>query len=322
MLMKDKVGAKLSKLLKRNSSFLSLVLLIAITTIVTVYKLKIQLEIGPMWDSFSFLINAQFFAGQGVNIDVIRPVFLSFLTSLLFRMGYISTVTISIVDSAFFVSGVIGLYLFLKLRFNDIQSLLGSLIFISFPVILLWVGVGYTDIASTSFSIWALYLTVLAVKKNPKFFYLTFPLLILAFLTRFSAAITIFPILFYILINRSYVKNLKEISVGIGLSLLILAPTLIFWYYMLGNPFLPFLGTYCSSSGPSSADRFSYNPDHFFYVKNALYCFFNLNFLNTSSLTVLAAFLICEITIIYSIMMGLVIYLHKILRTKKMNLNL
>ena len=294
----------------------TLILLIIITVAVTAYKIKIQMEIGLMWDAFSFLTNAQFFAGHGFHIELIRPVFLSFVSSLLFRMGYVSTVTISIVDGAFFVLGVIGLFLLLKQRFNDLQSLLGSLIFISFPVVLLWVGVGYTDIASTSLSIWALYFTVLAVKKNPKFFYSVFPLLMLTFLTRFPAAITIFPILFYVLINRSYIKNLKEISIGIGISLIIITPVLIFWYKMMGNPFLPVLGTYSATRG-SSVNWFSYNLDPFYYVKNAFYCFLNMNFLNNPSLSVFISFILLEIVIIYSIVMGLVIYLHKISRIKR-----
>lgn len=286
---------------------------------ITAYKIKIQMEIGLMWDAFAFLMNAQFFAGHGFSIDLIRPVFLSFVTSLFFRMGYVSTFTISIVDGAFFVLGVIGLFLFLKQRFNDLQSLLGSLIFISFPVVLLWVGVGYTDIASTALSIWALYFTVLAVKKNPKFFYLVFPVFMLAFLTRFPAAITIFPILFYILVNRSYIKNLKEISIGILISLFIITPVLIFWYKMTGNPFLPFLGTYASTAGTagSAVNKFAYNPDSFYYVKNALYCFLNLNFLNNPSWSVFVSFISLEIFIIYSVAMGLIIYLHKILRIKR-----
>lgn len=317
--LKNSAFNKFLKLLNENSFLFTLILLIIIVVIVTAYKIKIQMEVGLMWDAFAFLMNAQFFAGHGFCIDLIRPVFLSFVTSLLFRIGYVSTVTISILDGAFFVLGVIGLFLFLKQRFNDLQSLLGSLIFISFPVVILWVGVGYTDIASTAISIWALYFTVLAVKKNPKFFYLVFPVLMLAFLTRFLAAILIFPILFYIGVNRSYIKNLKEISIGIFISLFIIAPVLIFWYKMTGNPFLPFLGTYTSTAGTagSAVSKFAYNSDSFYYLKNALYCFLNLNFLNSPSLSVFISFISLEIFIIYSVAIGLVIYLHKILRIKR-----
>ena len=283
----------------------------------------IQMNIGPAWDTYAFLINAQYFAGQNFgSVDLIRPVLLSFLTSLFFRLGYVSEVTIFAVDGAFFVFGVIGFYLFLKLRFNDIQSFLGALLFISFPVVLLWVGAGYTDVASTSLSIWALYLTVLAVKRNPKFFYLSFPLAILAFLTRFPAAVIIFPMFLYILINREDIKNLKDILIGILISLLIIIPVFIFFYTTLGNPFLPFLGTYSSTAGADSGANtaFAYNSNPFYYVTNSIYSFINMDFLNSSSLGVVIAFIIIMIMALYFVVMGITTYIHNILRPYKRQL--
>lgn len=276
------------------------------------------MNIGPAWDTYAFLINAEYFAGQSFgSVDFIRPVLLSFLTSLFFRLGYVSEMTIFAIDGAFFVFGVIGLYLFLKLRFNNIQSFLGALLFISFPVVLLWAGAGYTDVASTSLSIWALYLTVLAVKRNPKFFYLSFPLAMLAFLTRFPAAIIIFPMFLYILMNKENTKNLKDISRGILISLLILIPVLIFFYNTLGNPFLPFLGTYSSTAGSGANSAFAYNPNPFYYLTNSIYSFINMDFLNSSLLGLVIAFIIVMIMALYFVVMGINTYIHVILRQHK-----
>ena len=125
-------------------------------------------------------------------------------------MGYFSTKIIFVVDGALFVFGVIGLYLLLKVKFNDLESFLGGLLYVSFPIVLLYFGFGFSDLSSVSFSIWAIYFMILAVRKDSRFFYLAFPFAMFAFLTRYNYGLIIFPILLYILINRGKVnyKNL------------------------------------------------------------------------------------------------------------------
>ena len=158
---------------------------------------------GPVSDSFDFLSNALVFAGQGYGYsDLLRPPFFSFIISLFFRIGYISTNTIFVLDGVLFVFGVIGMFLLLKLRFNDLESFLGGLLYATFPVVLIILGFGFSDLASVSFTIWSLYFMILAVKKDSRFFYLAFPFAMLAFLTRYNSGLLIFPIFLYILINK------------------------------------------------------------------------------------------------------------------------
>ncbi len=307
-----------NNLKEKSSSIIPLITLIIITIIITYLKINVQISIGPQWDAFDFLADAANFAGQGFGYyDLMRPPLLSFLTSIFFRLGYTSEVTIFAVDGFLFVLGVIGLYLFLKLRFNSIESFLGSLIFISFPVVLLWVGAGYTDIASTSLSIWALYLTVLAVNKNPKFFYLSFPIATLSILTRLPAAIILFPMIFYILINREKLKNFRTIFIGIFVSFLIMIPVFIFFYETLGNPFALFLQNLratTTTTTTTSVARFAYDPNPFFYITNSLYSLINMNLLNNNYLGMNIAFFIAVIMILYSVLIGIFIYIHKILK--------
>ena len=126
---------------------------------------------GPVSDSVVFLSNALVFAGQGIGYsDLLRPPFFSFLISLIFRLGIVYTSTIFVVDGVLFIFGVIGLFLLLKMKFNDLESFLGGLIYATFPIVLTVLGVGLSDLPSLSFSIWAIYFTVLAVKKDSKFF--------------------------------------------------------------------------------------------------------------------------------------------------------
>ena len=188
-----------------------------------------------------FLNNAMYFAGQGFgHVDYTRPPFFSFMVALVFRLGFISLQSIYIIDCIFFILGVVGLYQFFKLRFTPYYSFFGSLLFISLPIILNYVSVGYSDITAVSLSIWTLYFTVLAIKKDSRYFWVSFPLFILAFLTRYPAALLIFPLIFYLIINKEKL-NYKNLITGIFISVLILVPVLIFFFDKFGNPFYPFL---------------------------------------------------------------------------------
>ncbi|MGC9516568.1 MAG: glycosyltransferase family 39 protein [Methanomicrobiales archaeon] len=268
---------------------------------------------GPMWDAFDFLANAKYFAGQGFGyIDPNRPPFLSFLTSLIFRASYDSEVAIFIVDGILFFIGVLGLYLLFNLRFKPIISFIGSLFYMSFPVILLWAGAGYTDVASTSISIWAIFFTVLAVKRDNRFFYVAFPIFTLAFFTRFASALIIFPIILYLLICNN-LKDFKTIIFGIIISFLFSLPFIYFYYSLFKNPLSPLLGFYGASSAAIDGPRFSFNPDNLYFLKNFLYSFINLDVLNDPNLVFKLLFILITILMGYIIILGLYLYLRRII---------
>ncbi|MFA0833705.1 MAG: glycosyltransferase family 39 protein [Methanobacterium formicicum] len=211
-----------------------------------------------------------YFAGQGFGYtDLTRPPLFPFLTSLIFRLGVVSESVIFYLDASFLVFGAVGLYLFLRMKFESMESFLGSLLFSTFPVVVLFTGVGLTDIPSVALSIWALYATVLAVKKNPLFFYFSFPLAMLAFLTRYPAGFIIFPIFFYLVINRHEV-SLKNMIGGILLSLLPGLIVFLFFYNQFGNPLGPFSSFYGSTQKAWSTTYVYYHPDPLYFLKHIL----------------------------------------------------
>ena len=250
-----------------NVSLISLALLITVVSLITYYRIKIQMDLGPIWDTYDFLSDALLFAGQGTGYsDLTRPPLLPFLTSIFFRLGYVSSAAIFVVDGLLFIFGVAGLFLLLKLRFNDMESFLGSLLYATFPIVISFAGVGLSDIPSVSFSIGAVYFTILAVKSNSKFFYLSFPFIMLAFLTRYPSALLIFPIALYILVNIKSILKIRDVFTGIIASLILLVPVLNFFYDVYGNPFYSFLNFFGSSSGaPTGA--FAYNSNIFYFLE-------------------------------------------------------
>ena len=264
----DNKHKKKDYLNKFFSPYFPLIILIIIISIITYYRVLIQIDIGPLSDSCDFLSNALVFAGHGFGYyDWTRPPFFPFIISLFFRLGFVSTSTIFIVDGLTFILGVIGFYLFLKLRFNNIESFLGGLLFATFPTVLTVLGTGFSDLTSVTLTIWALYFLVLAVKKNSKFFILVFPLVMMAFLARYNTVLIIFPITIYILINKDKIRNFKNILIGILGSILVVVPVFIFFYEQFGNiiyPFIATFGTTITSSSPSL--EYYYNPNLLYFI--------------------------------------------------------
>lgn len=253
-----------------------LLLLILITLGVATYLLTVQIRIGvPYWDVFNYLNNALFFAGMegGGVISYLHPL-IPILTSLVFRIGYISINAIFIISAIIFVFGVIGFYLLLKERFTPVQSFAGSLIFISLPVVFPWIASGGIDIPGVAFSIWTIYFMVVGLKRNYKFLYLVLPFFILSFLARYTAGLIILPIILYLLMNQESVKelmkNMKFISV-ISIEFIALISALGYFFIKLGTVAALYdLIISAMTTSPSAVDDVAYNPNILYYLQNLL----------------------------------------------------
>lgn len=249
-------------------------LLFLISAAASVYLLARQLYIGvPYYDVFVYLDNALIFAGIPVgNMSVIylSPL-MPLLTSLVFRAGFVSASVIFILDAVVFVFGVLGLYLLFRIRFDQIQSFAGSLIFMSFPLVFTWATSGAIDVPGVSFSIWTIYILILGIRKESKFLYLVFPLLVVAFLARYTSVVLIFPILLYLLINANLAGNLKKIGVGVLAGLILMAPFFVYINIKLGN-LDSIINIFTSTllGAGSAMNDLGYNPDKLYYLSNLL----------------------------------------------------
>jgi 4-amino-4-deoxy-L-arabinose transferase-like glycosyltransferase len=252
----------------QRNSIIYIIILIIIVSLIAYNRILVQVKMGPVSDSVVFLANALTMAGHGTGYsNMLFPPFFSFVVSIFFNMGYIYSSTIFYIDGIFFVMGVIGLYLLLKIKFNDIESFLGALLYSTFPIILIVLGQGLSDLPSVSITIWAIYFLLLAVNRNSRFFYLALPLIMFAFLTRYNNALLIFPLILYLLVNRDNLSY-KNIFGGCLAAFLVIVPVLIYFNEQFGNIFYPFLNFASSSSMISGAVRNSfYDPNIFFFLE-------------------------------------------------------
>ncbi len=235
------------------------------------YRYQVQVARGPGWDTFAFLANALSFAGKSIGyLEPHRPPFLSWLVSLVFRLGWISERAIFLVDTFLLFLGVLGFYFLLRLRFSPSWSFAGSLLFLSFPVVAEQAATGYTDLASVSFSIWSVYFFIRG-RKEGKGFLWGMLFLLAAVLTRFTALLLFFPVLF-ILFTQPFEKaelKLKEIFLGFLAAFIFYTPFGLYYLKSFGNPFFPFGVAFGAVSNPSLAtESFAYKPDLSWYIAN------------------------------------------------------
>lgn len=203
------------------------VILIAIMALL----LNIDLNAGVYYvrDVFFYLNNALFYAGHDTGLVDTRGLspLVPMITSIFFRMGFISDSTIILVSSSFYLFAGLGMYFLLRLRFNEVLSFTGSAILSTFPLIIVWITKGMIDIPGLCFSIWSVYFMILSFRKNIRFSYIAFPLVILGFFTRFTGILMI-PVLLmmYLLVEDpiSYIKeNIRHIIIAISCGGLVFA---------------------------------------------------------------------------------------------------
>lgn len=110
---------KLNKLPINAYSAILPIFLLLIVVIIVYYRVKVQLEIGPMWDTYDFLSNALWFAGKSSGYtDLNRPPLLPFLTSIFFRFGEVSEAIIFTLDGIFFGFWCNGYLFIIKTTFQ------------------------------------------------------------------------------------------------------------------------------------------------------------------------------------------------------------
>lgn len=309
---------KIKKCMANNRpSLIAFTLLAVITAILTYSIVTIQSQIGVYyWDIFLYLNNALKMAGMGVGDTLYLSPFLPFITSLFFRADLVYESSLFAVSGVFYFLGTLGLYLLLKMRFNEWESFVGALSFATFTVVLIWAVSGALDVPAISLSIWALYFTLLAVKKDSKFFYLAFPVAMLAFLTRYTSGLILIPMLMVIYINRPQGPDLKKAITGIILGVLIYLPFMFYFKRQVGNLF-PFFQQFSgSASGAVSSSNPGYSLDTLYYFKHipeylsaqAMHGYQNMLWPSYSSPTILAYILIGILIV------GILIYLFKIFK--------
>ena len=258
-------------------------------------------------DIYIYLINSLNFAGINYN-NLSDPSFIAngpvicFLTSLLFRLGYVDINAIFIVTGFFSILGIFAMYAFLKVRFSSLLSFTGAILYSSLSITLYWFSNGMLDIPAVSMILWTLVFTVAAVDRNPKYYILVVISFVISFFIRFTCAYFILVLLLYpfkkfdiidmadsfISDRTSFKGRLSSFIRGIDFRwmiyssilgiLLLLFGFFAIWSYTGQLPYINW--AYSSISGfKSHIYDPNYITDRWFYFKNFL------NFLSSNHIT-------------------------------------
>ena len=322
--------------LSRNDFFYLLILTV-FSILITYVLINLNENIGIYCsDVFIYLGNSLIFAGYGSsNVYLYLSPLICFLTSLLFRLGYLSEISLYIVTGLFCILGNIGIYVLLKNRFGSLLSLCGAFLFGSFSLNLLWWANGTLDVPAVALSIWTIIFTVLAIDKDSKYYIYAIPLLVLAIFTRYTALFLIPVILLYFLsyhdfftnldllfIDRqelakkikSYIKSqkfrnlLKSFAVAFVLIVLFSAPIMAYGSHL---SFLTQGSTFASGSKGEVVDN-AYTTDTFFYLHEFPNFLFSDNVIFDDVIPVLDGSNFMSFVIIGLFALGILLFVYKL----------
>lgn len=266
MIFNDKIsiiegGVFLFDLDKKAENRLTLKAIFIVALLITsviIYLNSTHAILGHSYrDVYFYLIESLRMSGVSIGgyayVNYLPP-FVPFLTSILFRLGFVSETSIFISSGVFFFIGIMGMFKLLRLRFNNFYSFFGAFLYATLLINIKWVGNGTLDIPFVALMIWALYFFIQGMEKNQKYFYLAFPLGVLSFFTKYTGAI-IFGIMILYFMSRTKIafniqKYFKNICGGIIAGIITSIP--FFAYFFLNNIPLGFLNQAQEVSSESS----------------------------------------------------------------------
>ncbi|MDO5825767.1 MAG: glycosyltransferase family 39 protein [Methanosphaera sp.] len=244
-------------------------ILVALLLVISIPKLLIQYNIGiANWDTYLYLDNGRLYAKMGWgDVPSISPVLPLILAKIFLITGHTYPEAIFNVDVFFYILGTIALYLLFRYKFSPNTSLLGSMIYATFTLSYSWVAIGGNDIIGVSGTILTIYLILIANKYSNKFYLLALPIAAYAFLSRYTAGVMIFSILFYLIINRVKIKEIFHIIIGGILGVISISWFLFEFNKALNTPF-PFLGQFSGTVQNTPVLDSGYVPDNMYFIRN------------------------------------------------------
>ena len=296
---------------RENKLTLTLVVLFAfIITTAIIYLNSTHPILGHSYrDVYFYLIESLRMSGVNIGgylyVNYLPP-FIPFLTSILFRLGFVGEYSIFITSGVFFFIGIVGMFRILRLRFNNFFSFFGTFLYGTLLVNIKWVGNGTLDIAFVALMIWALYCFIQGMEKNQKYFYIAFPLAVLSFFTKYTGAIIVGVMILYFMSRTNIATNIRKYFKNIvgGIIAGIITSIPFFAYFFLNNIPLGFLNQAEEVSSTTSLSATHggklVGNDLFFYIKGLVY--------NISSTDYIIGILVLAISVIGMI---LVLFMFK-----------
>ena len=259
----------IKEMTKNNRFLLLLVGIMLVYTGILVYCQTIRSI--SYWDIFVYLQNAMLFSHINIGSQLSVPPVLSLLTSIPFRLGFISETSLFIVSGILFILLAIGIYLLFNEKFTPEESLISSLIFSMLSLVVTWALTGANDVPALCFATWALYFTVRGLKDNFNYYYIALLLFVLAFFTRFTEGFILIVMAYYLLINfDEFRKQLTKKRILLFVAFALILALLVCGVYLSYQGTIPFISQFMevSSSNQVSSINVGYELNPWYYIQN------------------------------------------------------
>ncbi len=223
------------------------------------------------WDIFVYLQDALLFANINIGSQLSVPPVLSLLTSIPFRLGFISETSMFIVSGVLFFLLIIGVYELFNEKYSPKVSFIGSIILSMLSLIVTWAVSGSNDAPALTFSVWAIYFTIQGLNKDFKYYYLAFILFVFAFFTRFTEGFILLVMLCYLGLNHDkFHTQCKENNIFKLIAFMIVTLAVIMAVYLISQGSIPFLSQFVevSNSNQVSSVNVGYELNPFYYLQH------------------------------------------------------
>lgn len=191
-----------------------LLLIFLFSLVLVIYMVYFNNKLGIYCsDVFIFLLNTLNFSGNMIgsaSTMYVSP-FIPIITSILFAMGLEHEVILFLITGIFAMFGATGVYALLRIKMDELISLLGTILFISFSLNILWLANGTMDLPALCLMIWTIFSIYQAVNKHPEFYIMAALFFVFGFFTRYTTILILPPIILYLLIKYDFLKHLDEI---------------------------------------------------------------------------------------------------------------
>ncbi|MBE6487365.1 MAG: glycosyltransferase family 39 protein [Methanosphaera stadtmanae] len=254
---------------KNRKDLFYVLILIGLLLVISIPRLMTQYNISiANWDTYLYLENGRNFAKMGWgDVPSIAPVLPMIISKFFLMAGHTYPTIIFTIDVVFYIMGVVGLYLLFRYKFDYNTALLGSIIYATFTLLYSWVSIGGNDIIGVTGTILTIYLVLVANKYDNRLYLLAFPIAAYSFLSRYTAGVMLFSIIFFLIINKIEKKELKYIIIGLIAGIISIAWFLNNFYERLGTAF-PFLEQFSGTVQNTPVMDSGYLPDVWYYIKH------------------------------------------------------
>jgi len=225
------------------------ILIILIIAVISRLLLAFKTVTPILWDAAVYMLNAKWFIGSHVYLELIRPPVWPLILSFFYLLN-ISDNGMVFVSLLFSALSIVMTYLLAKELFGTKAGIIASLLLMFTPLHIVWSTMSYTEIPASLFLLISLYFLYKGL-NNEKFQYLSVFFASIAFLTRYPLVLLFPSIIICLWMQKK--MNLKKFLLMTAVFITPVIPWMVYNMLLTESPIFSFVyGMFWVSQASSS----------------------------------------------------------------------